>query len=131
MMSGSNNEVLMYAIVLGAIFFIFILPRIEKKYNQEEDEMKKQVVEKMTSLLKAKKDNILKLDRRKCSRDCCLHTQWPAPHMPEKKSDKYIGSNFMCNGNGGGCLCVSKEDTDYLAERGYNNRPCHKEESSE
>ena len=48
MMSGSNNEVLMYAIVLGAIFFIFILPRIEKKYNQEEDEMKKQVVEKVS-----------------------------------------------------------------------------------
>ena len=28
---------------------------------------------------------IVKLDTNKCSRDCCLHTQWPAPHMPKKK----------------------------------------------
>ena len=127
MMSGSNNEVLMYAIVLGAIFFLFVLPKIEKKYHQEEDEM----IEKMTSLINAKKNEIKKLDRNKCSRDCCLHTQWPAPHMPEKKSDKYVGSNFMCNGNGGGCLCVSKDDKDYLAKRGLNFRPCDKSSKSE
>lgn len=120
-MSGSNNEVLMYAIVLGAIFFLFILPKIEKKYNQEQQEM----IEKMSSLIEEKRNSILKMDTKKCSKECCLHTQWPAPHMPEKKSDKYIGTNFMCNnGNGGGCLCVTKQDKEYLSKRGLNYETC-------
>ena len=113
-----NKNVVIYAIIIAVIFFVFILPRLEKKFAQEQN----QIREKMESL---KGGNILKLDRNKCSRDCCLHTQWPAPHMPEKKSDKYVGTNFMCNGgSGGGCLCVSKDDREYLAKRAHNFLPC-------
>lgn len=113
-----NKNVVFYTIILAIIFFVFILPRLEKKFAQEQQEVR----EKMESL---KGGKIKKIDQNKCSRDCCLHTQWPVPHMPEKKSDKYIGTNFMCNGGvGGGCLCVTKEDNKYLAQRAHNFLPC-------
>ena len=114
---SEDNRVVLYAVVVAAVFFIFILPKLEKKFAQEESEVR----EKMESL---RGSSIRKLDTNKCSRDCCLYTQWPVPHMPTKKSDKYVGTNFMCNGNGGGCLCVSKKDREYLARRGQNFMPC-------
>jgi hypothetical protein len=118
--SSTNNNTLMYAVIIAVIFFVFILPRLEKKHVQEEQIVK----ENMESL---KKSNLIrKLDTNKCSTDCCNHTQWPVPHMPTKKSSKYVGSNLMCNGNGGGCLCVTKEDKDYLSKRGRNFLPCKK-----
>ena len=112
-----DKNVIIYAIIIAVIFFCFILPKLEKKFNEEQTEIR----EKMESLTGGK---IVKLDTNKCSRDCCLYTQWPVPHMPTKKSDKYVGTNFMCNGNGGGCLCVSKKDREYLARRGQNFMPC-------
>tara|TARA_B100000524_G_scaffold333128_1_gene220768 strand:+ start:1708 stop:2130 length:423 start_codon:yes stop_codon:yes gene_type:complete len=115
---SENKKVVCYAIIIAVIFFVFILPRLERKFAQEQNQIK----EKMESL---KGGNILKLDKNKCSRDCCLHTQWPAPHMPHKKSGKYVGTNFMCNGGtGGGCLCVTEEDREFLAKRGHNFLPC-------
>ena len=63
-----------------------------------------------------------------CSRQCCKHTQWPVPFnttdpnvKPEDLKD-YIGTNLTCN-NGqvsGGCVCVKKEDYEYLSTHGQN-----------
>lgn len=115
-----DKNVIIYAIIIAVIFFCFILPKLERKFNEEQAEIR----EKMESLTGGK---IVKLDTNKCSRDCCLHTQWPAPHMPKKKSDKYISTNFMCNGGvGGGCLCVSKKDKNFLSKRGNNYIGCGK-----
>ena len=115
-----NKNVIIYAIIIAVIFFVFILPRLEEKFAQEQ----KQIRENMESL---KGDDILKFDRKKCSRYCCLHSQWPVPHIPSKKSDKYVGTNFMCNGGpGGGCLCVTEKDREYLAKRAHNFLPCKK-----
>ena len=115
--NSNENNIVLYAVIAAVVFFIFILPGLEKKYVQEEEQFK----ETMKSL---KSNSVRKLDTYKCSRDCCLHTQWPVPHMPKRKSSKYIASNFMCNGNGGGCLCVTKKDKNYLARRGRNFMPC-------
>jgi hypothetical protein len=42
--------------------------------------------------------------------------------IPDDQLKNYIGSNMSCNfGNGSGCLCVSKDDFNYLAERGGNS----------
>ena len=120
MMGGDDNRVLMYAVILGAIFFFYLLPRIEKKYAKEDFEM----IEKMTSLIKTKKDKILKIDRIKCSKDCCLHSQWPVPHMPENKNSKHVNTNLMCNGEGSGCVCLNKKQKNYLSERGKNYSKC-------
>ena len=115
---SEDNKVVIYAVVIAAVFFLFILPCIEKKEREEEQQIK----ENMSSLMNEK---LRKLDTNNCSRDCCLHTQWPAPHMPEKESSDYVGSNFMCNGGtGGGCLCVTKKDKNYLSERANNFKRC-------
>ena len=118
--SSSDNNIILYAVIIGVIFFCFVLPRLEKQYVKENRKLK----EKMVSL--KFNDKIRKLDTNKCSRECCNHTQWPVPHMPSHKKGKYIGSNLMCNGNGGGCLCVTKEDKEYLARRAHNFMPCAK-----
>ena len=117
---SEDKNIIIYAIIIAVIFFCFILPTLEKKFNEEQVEIR----EKMESLTGGK---IVKLDTNKCSRDCCLHTQWPAPHMPKKKNNKYISTNFMCNGGvGGGCLCVSKKDKSFLSKRGNNYLGCSK-----
>ena len=112
-----DKNIIIYSIIIAVIFVCFVLPTLEKKFNEEQNEIR----EKMESLRGGK---IIKLDTNKCSRECCLHTQWPAPHMPKKKSDKYISTNFMCNN--GGCLCVSKEDKAFLSKRGNNYMGCAK-----
>ena len=115
--NSNENNIVLYSVITAVVFFIFILPCLEQKYIQEEEEFK----ETMTS---SKLNNIRKLDTNKCSKDCCLHTQWPVPHIPTRKPGKYVASNFMCNGNGSGCLCVTKKDKTYLSRRGHNNMPC-------
>lgn len=97
--------------LLIAIFFVFVLPMIEEKYNKDMEKFSNQI------------DNYLikvpnKIDTLKCSRDCCNHTQWPVPHM---KKNKNLSTNLMCNhGDGGGCVCMDKDNFDYLSSRGNN-----------
>ena len=112
----SNNQTL-FLVILGAIvFFVFILPMID---NQNDIKKLKESLDNT--------DDIRKLDKNLCSKQCCRHSQWPVPEdvvgkqLPQDEMDNYIGTNLMCNlGNGGGCLCVSKDDFNYLASRGSN-----------
>lgn len=54
-------------------------------------------------------------------KNCCKFIQWKLP--PElnnynKEYDKYIPNNMSCNFNdGSGCLCITKFDYNYLANR--------------
>lgn len=68
-----------------------------------------------------------KLDTNLCSKQCCAQTQWPLPaelqinDMSKEEAKKYIPTNFNCNlGNGSGCLCVTSDQFNYLANRGSN-----------
>jgi len=63
-----------------------------------------------------------------CSKSCCSE-QWPVPFkMPVDKmlcnsKDKFIPTDYMCN-NGwqdGGCLCLKKEQGDFINSRGNNS----------
>ena len=72
--------------------------------------------------------NMNYLDQNICSRQCCKFTQWPIPFNTKDPNsnidtDKYIGSNFMCNNGqtGGGCVCYTKENNNYLANHGQTN----------
>jgi hypothetical protein len=117
------NKTLLYVILGAIIFFIFILPKIDSM-NQEES---KRLTEKLENI--EENADIVKIDKNMCSRQCCKQTQWPLPKelmetdMTEEEIKKYIGSNLSCNfGSGNGCLCVSQDDYNYLANRGNNAR---------
>ena len=77
-----NNQVLIYIVAIAVIFFMFILPKLEKCNAKEENEVK----EKFEQLKFEEVENskINKIDLKKRSKDCCLWEQWPVPHMPKK-----------------------------------------------
>jgi hypothetical protein len=114
----NDNEVLGLIILGIVIFFIFILPIIDNKNIQCTNKLK----EKLSNIKNSKK-----LDTNICSKQCCNHTQWPIPsdamtkEISDKEMEKYVGSNLSCNfGSGSGCLCVTKDDMNYLSNRGLN-----------
>jgi hypothetical protein len=117
----SDNKILGLIILGIIIFFTFILPIIDNKNKQCIDEIN----EKLTNITNI--TNTPKLDTNICSKQCCNHTQWPVPddvktkEISDKDMEKYIGTNLSCNfGSGSGCLCVTKDDFKYLANRGSN-----------
>lgn len=114
------NKTLIYIIFGAIVFFVFILPVIDS-YNQKEINKLKEKLENNT--------DISKLDKNKCSKQCCKHTQWPTSigkiegNINDEELKNYIGTNLSCNfGDGSGCLCVSKEEFNYLTNRGGNSK---------
>jgi hypothetical protein len=69
-------------------------------------------------------DNIIKIDQNICSRKCCGLTQYQSEFLKDiddnsEERKKYVGSNMSCNfGDGSGCLCIPKDNYDYLTNRG-------------
>ena len=163
----TNNNNILTLVILGAfVFFIFIMPILDKYNNMQlidkysnikyiKDDNNKEIVKLSDNnnvdnikLVKISDNNnnnnnnnnneIVKIsennkDKTKiyensCSRECCKFSQWPLPpELTEKKllkesTDDYIGSNMSCNGGDkGGCLCFSKDDYNYISQRGGNN----------
>jgi hypothetical protein len=114
----NDNQTLVLIILGAVVFFVFILPMLDNKSKQSADEVK----ESLTNTPEP-----TKLDKNICSRQCCKHVQWPVPHdavtkeISDKDMKNYIGNNLSCNfGSGSGCLCVTKDDFNYLANRGSN-----------
>jgi hypothetical protein len=76
-----------------------------------------------------KSDNInnklYRIDLKPCSKQCCKFIQWPVPFntknpiLSDDTLNNYIGSNLSCNlGDGGGCVCITKDDYNYLSNHG-------------
>ena len=66
--------------------------------------------------------NKFKLDLQPCSYNCCKHIQWPLPKELDKNNpnNDYISSNFFCNnGKGSGCVCLNKNNLNFLSNKGY------------
>jgi hypothetical protein len=117
---GAEDKFLIYAILIAVIFFLFIMPMIEKYYNLEN----KSLVEKLENAVSP-----LRVDTNICSPSCCINSGWPVPNelksndIPEKDMKNYIPTNYSCNfgsNNGSGCVCLKKNDLDYLGSRGGN-----------
>lgn len=116
-----NNNLVLATVLLGAVlFFIFILPNLQCEQKKDLNDIKEKFANEP--------DEIRKLDKNICSKQCCNHSQWAVPDdaksgpIPKEKLNDYIGSNFSCNfGEGSGCLCVTKDDFNYLANRGGNS----------
>jgi hypothetical protein len=115
----NDAKTLGLVILFGVLFFIFILPLLNNKTKEESDKVK----ESLTNTNETRK-----IDMNRCSKQCCNHSQWPVPHdaltneMSLNESEQYIGSNLSCNfGSGSGCVCFTKDDFNYLANRGSNS----------
>ena len=113
----TDKKLLFILIFICIVFFVFILPMLDNKNMTEQFE------------LQEKFENIVKIDKNICSLDCCKFTQWPVPFNtqdPTSSNDtgNYIGSNLTCNygQTGGGCVCYTKSDNDYLANRGQDSK---------
>lgn len=105
--ANSNMSIIMIIVV----FFIFIMPMLEKKYSNEKEDFSNCLKNYLIPVSN-------KIDTLKCSRDCCNHIQWPVPHM---KKNKNLATNIMCNrGNGSGCVCMNKSNINFLSNRGGN-----------
>lgn len=93
-----------FIIILVLIIIIFIF----NNYNIN-------IQEKLNNV---ENNDIKKIDQNICSKSCCNYNQYG---KNDKKDNKYVSSNFFCNyGQGSGCLCVSKDDLNYLSSRGNN-----------
>lgn len=117
---GAANNFLIYAVVIALVFFLFIMPMLEECYKNE----KKEIVEKLENVMIP-----LRIDTNKCSRSCCVNSGWPYPKelnekdMSSDELNNYIPTNLSCNfgsNNGGGCVCVKKEDYEILGSRAGN-----------
>ena len=117
--SGESNLILATSIVFIIIFFIIIMPNIQECFNNETTD----IIDKL--------DNVtsIKMDTKKCSRDCCINSGWPLPkelqsnNLSPDELKNYIPNNFSCNfgsSTGGGCVCVTKDDNELLGSRVNN-----------
>jgi len=72
-----------------------------------------------------KNNNIVKIDQERCCKSCCSTKQWPVPNemldksIPQAELSEFTPTNFSCNfGGKSGCVCISKEQINYLSNRG-------------
>jgi hypothetical protein len=115
----SDKNTFIILLLVGIFFFFLIMPYLDKLNFQEQ-------TDNFTDLML--NDNIAKIDQNICSTQCCKHIQWPVPfntndpNVDPNLFKDYIGTNFSCNNGptGGGCLCVSKKDYEYLSNHGLN-----------
>ena len=114
----SDKNTFIILVVIGILFFTIVMPYLDKQNSKEQ-------MENFADLLSDK--NIIKIDQNICSKQCCKFTQWPIPfntidpNIDPELLKNYIGSNLSCNNGptGGGCVCVTKEDYNYLSNRGH------------
>jgi hypothetical protein len=115
----TDKKLLFILIFICIVFFVFILPMLDNKNMTEQFELQEQF----------ENIGIVKIDQNICSRQCCKFTQWPVPFNTQdptssNDSGNYIGSNLSCNygQTGGGCVCYTKSDNDYLANHGQDSK---------
>jgi len=71
------------------------------------------------------------LNYNMCSKSCCS-PQYPTPFeleddkFVEAMKDKFVPNNYACNNawNNVGCVCMTKEQHNYLESRGGNSPKC-------
>uniref|UniRef100_A0A6C0D9I1 Uncharacterized protein n=1 Tax=viral metagenome TaxID=1070528 RepID=A0A6C0D9I1_9ZZZZ len=116
----SDDRLLIILICIAIVFFVLILPKLEKQSMAEYNS----VYENFNNITK----DLPMIDQHICSAQCCKFVQWPIPFNNEPLGSKenlsnYIGSNMTCNNgqSGGGCVCIQKNDYDYLANHGQTD----------
>ena len=113
-----NGNLVVVGVILALIIYTNYMPIFNDKI--------KKVTEQMVGVtIFNNEETVNNVHNNKCSRDCCKHSQWPTPFRAKSEEDNNVSSNLMCNGgNGGGCVCMNKDDVAYLSERGGNGATC-------
>ena len=128
----SNNLFLILIIIISIITFFYIYPNILKENIEEKFEIDNRFtlpifIDNDNKIETKKNNSLVKLDQNICSKQCCKFVQWPVsfntrnPLVKDEILDKFIPSNFACNGGAnGGCVCLTKNDYNYLANHGQS-----------
>ena len=118
-----DNNIFIYSIIIAVIFFIFIMPFIEKCQKKEQEDFKAD----MNNLFTGEPKSIF---NNKCSRSCCINTGWPYPKellendIDPEELKTYVPNNFSCSLGSdinGGCICMTQKDKDYLMNKAGNS----------
>ena len=122
---SDNSKIIIIIVLLIILFIIILVPYINKMNKSEQCSLQEKFEELKT--VTNNKLNIKKLDTNICSKQCCKFTQWPVgfntvnPNIPAGTLDKFIPTNFACNnGENGGCVCVTRDDYNYLSNKGQD-----------
>jgi hypothetical protein len=122
--SNENIQIMIYSIIVAAIFFLVVMPYIESSFNKDKNTLR----ENLENILN---QSIFPLDNNKCSRSCCKSNGWPLPKellendIDPEELKNYVPNNFSCTdgpSNKSGCLCVTQQDMDYLTNKAGNIR---------
>ena len=122
---SSSTGVLLFMIFLAYLFFYSSFESFENiTQNKMIDASVSGQIYAQPFVDTSNKD-INKIDTKRCSINCCKYTQWPVPFNitgidADNANIDYsniVSSNFSCTGSGtgSGCLCVNKDDINYLS----------------
>ena len=116
LVQSEESQSIVCIVVVVAVFFLLILPQLEKMRESEENELREKFNNKL--------NDFHKIDTNICSANCCGN-QYPIGFdVKEDKrliGGKYVPTNYTCTGHHGtGCVCLTKEQKDYLTERANN-----------
>ena len=104
-MNNIPKEVLL---VIGAVLLFTLMNRKNQENYGENEEL----------------THLNKVDTNICSSVCCNQQYWPTGIEQKDnrlKGRSYAPTNFMCSGKTGrGCVCTTKEQLEYLTNRGNN-----------
>jgi len=138
--ANTDDSFLILSILFGLVIFFYLYPNImnqSKKEGFQIDDKVNNLIQNASSLqapifidndasIKEKQNtSIPKIDQNVCSKQCCKFIQWPVPFntrnptISDSTLDKFIPSNLACNGGAnGGCVCLTKDDFNYLSNHG-------------
>lgn len=138
--ANTNDSFLILSILVVFVIFYYIYQNVvgqSKKEGFQIDDKVNNLIQNASSRpdiiyidndssIKEEKDNkIIKIDQNVCSKQCCKFIQWPVPFNTRNPTisnstlDKFIPSNLACNGgSNGGCVCLTKDDFNYLSNHG-------------
>lgn len=124
-MNNENNQIFFYSVILALVFFLFIMPYLEKCYMEDKNVLK----EKLENIFN--NSSIDPIDLKKCSRSCCINSGWPYPEevldndIDADELKNYVPNNFSCmygSNINSGCLCLTQKDLTTLTNKAGNLR---------
>lgn len=128
---ASDYVFIILSVLIGILFIFIVYPNIMSQNQTEGFQIDQQVSNMLPKIINIPSpktsEKLPKIDERICSKQCCKFVQWPVPFntrnpiVTDEVLGNFIPSNFACNGGeNGGCVCLTKDDYNYLSSHGQN-----------